>query len=298
MISPSFPFDSESAVSVAEAEPNQRQDSFVTRLLDFIAPAACLCCGTELGGHTSATVSSDVANTVDSAATFPQDAVRSVPRSSTREFCGNCLEQLLPQGGTSCARCGAEVGPHSSVDEGCIHCRKRSLAFRSVVCLGMYQGALRQTLLSAKSSMSSVTTAALAALLCEARRSELATLQIDRIIPIPQHWTQRLARPFSPALVVAEQLARVLRVPCDVHILRRSRRTRPQKRVAVTGRFQNQRDSFRLRDTHVVAGERVLLVDDVLTTGATCSEAARMLRSAGAAECHVAVIARVLDHSA
>jgi len=119
-----------------------------------------------------------------------------------------------------------------------------------------------------------------------------------RVIPIPQHWRQRLLRHFNPAWLVAEQLAGVLNVPCDIHILRKSRRTRPQKRVSVTQRFDNQKQSYAIRDAAVIRGERILIVDDVLTTGATCSEVAGVLLKAGAAECHVAVIARVLDHSA
>ncbi|MCA9063078.1 MAG: ComF family protein [Planctomycetaceae bacterium] len=162
----------------------------------------------------------------------------------------------------------------------------------------MYEGALRTTLLSAKWSLSTVTIRSLARLLITRNTERLRQLQIDRVIPIPQHWMHRLTRPFSPAAVIAVELARFLKRPCDLHILRRSRHTRPQKRVSVTGRFENQRDSFRIRDSHVIARENLLLVDDVLTTGATCSEAARMLKQSGAARCDVAVIGRVLDHSA
>ena len=87
-------------------------------------------------------------------------------------------------------------------------------------------------------------------------------------------------------------------MPCDYHILSRRRNTRPQKRVPVEQRFQNQREAFRVRSGHVLEGKTVLIVDDVMTTGATCSEAARVLREHGAAECHVAILARVLDNSA
>jgi predicted amidophosphoribosyltransferase len=66
----------------------------------------------------------------------------------------------------------------------------------------------------------------------------------------------------------------------------------------VTQRFDNQKQSYAIQDAAVIRGERILIVDDVLTTGATCSEVAGVLLKAGAAECHVAVIARVLDHSA
>lgn len=212
-------------------------------------------------------------------------------------FCESCAEELSPDPVNPCERCGAEAGPHASTQNGCTHCRKRKLRFRSVVCLAMYHGRLRKVLLSAKWSFSTVPIRSLARLFVSARRDELQSLSVDRVIPIPQHWRQRLVRNFNPSAVVAEEIARILNVPCDAHILQRARHTRPQKRVSVHQRFENQQGSLRLRDPHIIQAERILLVDDVLTTGATCSEAATLLRKAGAEECHVAVIARVLDHS-
>ncbi|MFM7924766.1 MAG: ComF family protein, partial [Planctomycetaceae bacterium] len=150
----------------------------------------------------------------------------------------------------------------------------------------------------AKWSFSSVQIQSLARLLALQCEPQLRLLQIDRIVPIPQHWKQRLFRHFNPAWLIAEELATVLQVPCDIHILQKKRRTRPQKRVSVTQRFDNQKQSCLVRDAHVIQNQRILIVDDVLTTGATCSEAAKVLLQAGAAECHAAVIARVLDHSA
>ena len=167
----------------------------------------------------------------------------------------------------------------------------------------MYEGLLKQAMLSAKWSYSAINIQSLALLLWNQKSDALQSLAIDRVIPIPQHWRQRLFRHFNPAWIIAETLSRKLssagsRVPCDVHILRRGRRTRPQKRVAVNRRFSNQQGAFRIRDPHMIRGRRLLIIDDVLTTGATCSEAARMLLKSGAAECHVAVVSRVLDHSA
>jgi ComF family protein len=213
-------------------------------------------------------------------------------------YCLACSQRLAEQTGDRCQRCSAVVGPWSSTRQGCVHCRGRTLRFRSAVCLGMYSEDLRRALLSAKWSFSSVQIQSLARLLAQRCEPQLRALQVDRIIPIPQHWRQRLWRHFNPAWLVAEQLAGVLKVPCDIHILRKSRRTRPQKRVSVTQRFENQKRSYSIRDAAVIRGERILIVDDVLTTGATCSEVAAVLLQAGAIECHVAVIARVLDHSA
>lgn len=213
-------------------------------------------------------------------------------------FCGGCRRRLAPPILHACGRCGAEVGPYSVTLEGCVHCRRRTLAFDSVVCLGMYRDELQRALLSAKWSYSSVNMESLAALLWQHKAVELQQLQLDRILPIPQHWQQRLLRHFNPSWILGDLLSARLSIPCDVHIVRRCRRTRPQKRVAVHQRFENQRGAFRVQDAHLIRGQRLLLVDDVLTTGATCSEAARQLKAAGAAACHVCVVGRVLDHSA
>lgn len=220
------------------------------------------------------------------------------PVSAGISFCESCAQELSPDPINRCDRCGAEAGPHASTQNGCTHCRNRKLKFRSVICLSMYEGRLRKVLLSGKWSFSTVPIRSLARLFASARSDELLSLGVNRVVPIPQHWRQRLVRNFNPAAVIAEELGKILRVPCDVHLLKRARRTRPQKRVSVHQRFENQQGALTLWDSHLIHNERILLVDDVLTTGATCSEAATLLRRAGAAECHVAVIGRVLDHSA
>lgn len=213
-------------------------------------------------------------------------------------YCAACAEELCPLPINRCLCCGAEIGLYSVSENGCTHCRHRNLRFKSVTCLGMYEGPIRKAILAAKWSFSAVPIRSLGRLLAYERLDELALLKIDRVIPIPQHWRQRVFRHFNPAWIVAEEIAAVLEVPCDPHLLYRQRQTRAQKRVPVSQRFGNQSDAFALQDIHIINGERMLLVDDVLTTGATCSEATRLLRQNGADECHVAVLARVLDSSA
>jgi ComF family protein len=215
-----------------------------------------------------------------------------------RSFCISCLSALSPDIPFRCRRCGAATGPYTQPTGDCVHCRRKPLRFLSVVCLAMYEDVVRQAILSAKWSYAGTTIRALATLLLHHRREALQALQPELVLPIPHHWRQRVVRQFNPAALIAEQLSRGLSLPCDHHILCRRRLPRPQKRVAVGQRFDNQSDSFRVQERHVCAGKRILLVDDVLTTGATCSAAAAALRTAGAREVHVAVLARVLDHSA
>jgi len=213
-------------------------------------------------------------------------------------YCRQCRASLLQRIENTCIHCGAEVGPFVITDHGCVHCRKKPLKFDSVVSLGMYDETMRKAILSAKWSHSSVGIEALAALLCETRKRSLQDLEADLIIPIPHGMRNRLTRHFNPATLIAGKLSRRLGILFDQHILGRSRGTRPQKRVPVQQRFDNQKDAFVVRGADLVKGKRVLLVDDVLTTGATCSEAARILKANGAKACPVAVIARVLDASA
>ena len=215
-------------------------------------------------------------------------------RAAANSVCVDCVQELTPVINNSCLRCGASVGPHAATDDGCVHCRRQPIRFGSVVCLGMYDEAMRKAILASKWSYSAIGIRSLARLLAAERLEALQAVEADIVIPVPQHWVARIRRRFNPAAIIAETVASGLKIEDDQHILRRRRMTRPQKRVSVQERYRNQRASFWLRDTHLLRGKRVLLVDDVLTTGATCSEAARLLKQHGAASCHVAIIARVL----
>jgi ComF family protein len=243
-------------------------------VVDFLFPAACGGCGQ----------------------TDPREF--DVDDAARGHFCRTCRDALCPELPFRCPRCGAQTGPFTQPVADCVHCRKKRLRFKTVVCLAMYEGTMRSTVLAAKWNFSCTTIRVLGQMLAAERPELLRAVSTDVVVPVPHHWRQRATRHFNPAALIADELARSLSLRCDNHILHRRRLARPQKRVAVKQRFENQSGSFRVRDPHVIKGKRILLVDDVLTTGATCSEASAVLRAAGAREIHVAVLARVLDHSA
>ena len=133
---------------------------------------------------------------------------------------------------------------------------------------------------------------ALADLLAERARADLTALAADAIVPVPTHWSRRIRRGTGSAETVAERLAQRLAIPLAGHLLTRRRRTAPQASLSVPQRRANVRRAFRAASHADLPGAQILLVDDIVTTGATADEAAKTLRKAGASFVALAVIAR------
>lgn len=120
----------------------------------------------------------------------------------------------------------------------------------------------------------------------------------DLVVPVPLHRWRLLARRYNQAALLALALAREWAVPCDPDALRRLRRTPPQGHFSRTERLANMRGAFAPRPGLSIAGKAVLLVDDVLTTGATLGECSRVLLRAGAVRVDVLTLGRaVLSHA-
>jgi predicted amidophosphoribosyltransferase len=133
---------------------------------------------------------------------------------------------------------------------------------------------------------------AVARLLVAARGDDLAALGLDVVVPLPMHWGRRLVRGVNSPDILARRPAARLQIPLAPHLLSRRRRTRPQTGLSRDRRLVNVRGAFYARRHADLSGARVLVVDDVMTTGATLNEAARELRRAGATFVAVAVLAR------
>jgi predicted amidophosphoribosyltransferase len=134
--------------------------------------------------------------------------------------------------------------------------------------------------------------AAIGQLWCALRGSQVAAMKPEVVVPIPMHWQARLRRRTSSAETLARQIALHLGIPLAMRVIRCCRRTLPQKGLNPRERFRNVRDAFALSPSAAIGGARIVLVDDVLTTGATCNEAAKVLKSGGASMVVVAVMAR------
>ncbi len=206
-------------------------------------------------------------------------------------LCTDCLDKFGLVNWHGCNRCGGEIPDSHPASDGCESCRRARLRFDSVIPLGGYDSGLRDAVLRMKRPAHNALSVAMGTLLLEKQRERLAAVRADVIVPIPMFWSRRLSRGKNCPELLAACLAKALGVPMRTVLVRR-RNTLPQAGLAPPRRFQNVRGAFRVRRPDAVKGARILLVNDVLTTGATCSEAADVLKRAGATMVAVAVVAR------
>jgi ComF family protein len=205
-------------------------------------------------------------------------------------LCTDCRESLVDARAT-CPRCGAAAAP-SAAEGACARCRDERFFFDSVVRLGGYEGALRAAVLRAKDRTQRGLALALGNLLAACQGEAVAAWKPDAVVPVPMHWSRQMWRGVNSPELIAERMAARLGIPLASHLLVRRRRTAPQASLPPSQRLANVRGAFRARAHRDLPGSRLLLVDDVMTTGATLNEAAKTLAREGAGRLGVAVLAR------
>ncbi len=199
---------------------------------------------------------------------------------------------MVPEKWVGCRHCGGAMSGDGEAQEHCTLCKEPPLLFDRVVAIGAYDDVLRDAILRMKNPRQENLSLAMGRLFGQKRFGELAGLRADVIVPVPMHWMRRWRRGTNSAELLARCLGRKLDLPVCRRLLMRCKNTTPQAELPRNKRFSNMRGAFRVRMARRWTGARVLLVNDVLTTGATCSEAAGELKKAGAAMVAVAVIAR------
>ena len=193
---------------------------------------------------------------------------------------------------TLCWKCGLPSAGNVAKDKREeVRCRScDGDAFSAARACGLYAGALRASVLSLKREPNICRK--IRQLLLETQR-QYPLSKATRIVPVPLHPEREKARGFNQATVIGHALSRATSIPLDeVSLIRTHHTTRHRAGMDARGRRETVDDAFRVSYPALIAGERVLLVDDVFTTGATVSSCARVLLEAGAAEIYVLTIAR------
>ncbi len=238
--------------------------SFWREFIDFFLPPKCPLCG----------------NT----AAAPRDG----------QPCAVCVSRIRFIAHPRCPRCGRGYGTDAGDDHLCSTCLTEGRRFHKARSVGAYEGLLLEAIARFKFRGVAYLAYPLGTLLAEYDDPDFAFQEIDLVIPVPLHPQRLRARGYNQSLLLARRVSRRRSLPLNFTALVRARPTVPQTQLSGPERQKNIRGAFEVRDAARIRGKKILLIDDVFTTGATVQECARVLLRAGAERVDVLTVARVL----
>lgn len=233
-----------------------------TTLVGLFFPAACTGCGQALTEHTAILL------------------------------CARCRAALGIGYENPCLRCAMPLSTAVGPSSACAECQQRQPRFTSAVAIGKYEGVLRRLVLRAKSGYDDALALALGQRLANELAQRGVTNGYDSVVAVPVAGGRRFFRRVNVAEILAEAVARECQAPRLSGVLQFSRAVQKQANLTPAQRRRNVRGAMRVTTDFDLGSARLLVVDDVLTTGSTADEAARVLLAAGAARVDVAVAAR------
>lgn len=209
------------------------------------------------------------------------------------DICPACWGQIDPWMGTACSQCGLPFPSDRAIDSVvalCPQCREGEFEFDAARSYGLYSGSLRAVILQLKFRRRERLGKRLGGFLLPPWNSIAGAMDdLPLLIPVPLHASRKRERGFNQAELLALGLSRKVakhgaaggpRV--ETHCLRRTRSTLPQTGLSLQARKENVRNVFAVDNPSRIHGRVIVLVDDVMTTGATLSACAGALKKAGA----------------
>lgn len=193
-----------------------------------------------------------------------------------------------------CDRCGLPYQGEITISFDCSNCREMDLQFRYARSAVVAGGTVLEVIHRYKYNRALWFEPFLADVLVRQAEPLLNQERWDMMIPVPLHPVKQREREFNQAERLAAPLSRALKIPLRSDILRRTTETRTQTLLSRSERAANVRHAFALKTSDSLRGLKIIVFDDVLTTGATTSACARELRAAGAEDVCVWTVARGL----
>lgn len=237
--------------------------SFFQKIIDAVLPPRCLKCGKVLNGESG--------------------------------LCADCFNEIDFIAKPYCKKCGR---PFAEVRQGeglvCGECmKKRHSPFRLNRSAVKYNEHSKNLILAFK-FMDKTDNAPLLAKWLKLAGKDIFEAGVDMIIPVPLHYMRLLKRRYNQSSLLARELGRLSGVAVDYSSVVRHRHTRPQVEFSGSARVKNIKGAFTVKHPEKIKGKRVVLIDDVMTTGSTLKECALALKKAGAKSVDTLTVARVV----
>lgn len=206
-------------------------------------------------------------------------------------LCPSCIGGFRFITGPICPVCGVPFASQEVDDHPCGRCIKGRRPFHKARSIGLYEGGLLETIHSFKYNGKVALARPLGEMMAQAITNPY---DYHFIVPIPLHKKRLRERGFNQSLLLAREVGKRFGIQIEYTNLKRIRPTEPQINLKGKERLKNVKGAFAVTDGGVFKGKRILLIDDVYTTGATVSECAKILRKARAGRLDVLTLARVV----
>ena len=223
-----------------------------------------------------------------------------IPGSDSEYFCPLCRRDIQRISHPLCTVCGQPFLGAGGEDHLCGACLLRAPQFVAARAWACYprepleQHPLRRVVQKFKYGRKVALGKPLGRLMASGCEEFLSSFDADVIVPVPLHPKRLRWRGFNQSVLLARGVSRMYRVPLECRALCRAVETPPQTQLSEEERRRNVRGAFSVRRPEAIRGQRVLLIDDVYTSGATVNECCRALNRAGAKESYVLTLARTL----
>ncbi len=217
-----------------------------------------------------------------------------IPDAGKLHICPECLGEIQFISEPACEICGT---PFFGAGDShiCGRCLTDRPFFDLARAAAVYGGGVRQMIHAFKYDRKTHLRRPLALLTISATAGFISEEKPEIILPVPLHVERLRQRGFNQAVLLGELISREFRIPMERRTLLRLRRTMPQVALSVAERMENVKNAFGLSKKAKIEGRKVLLVDDVFTTGSTVDECSRILKKSGVARVCVLTVARAIN---
>ena len=211
---------------------------------------------------------------------------------SFRYICWDCWSDAARVQSPFCKLCGDPVAGAIEHEFTCYACAEKTPAFDAARSAARYEGVVGEALRQLKYEQALWLAPDLAQLLDSCIQAEYSDHSFDALVPVPLYHVRRRERGYNQSTLLAQALGRRIDRPTHPRWLRRIRPTISQTNLTAHARLSNVIGAFQYRKEEQIAGKKILLVDDVMTTGATVNACATALKKGGAASVYVMTVAR------